>query len=433
METSHFAARDPALNLALPWVVRLRFGMATGGAAVVALAGIRFGLTRPLASVFVPLAVVFTTNFLLGRLRGSFSRAPEAAVGALFVLDALCLTVMLGLTGGPSNPFSLLYLVQITLSAVVLRKVWTWALGGLSTVCFGALFFWRIPFAPLEGHHMEGASPHLIGMWVAFLIASALIAFFTGKVSEALRQGERKVLQLQDRIAKNERLASLATLAAGAAHELGTPLGTIAVVARELEIYAARMENGSAVEEDARLIRSEIERCRLILQQMSADGGEPMGEAARRISAVDLAREAAQFADPQGERISLELETATAALDVPVQAMARSIGALLRNALDASDSTGKVTLRVRNAGDSVEFAVIDHGLGMAAETLRRVSEPFFTTKEPGKGMGLGAFLARTLAERLGGGLTYESAPAKGTTATLALPLCSAEREAHAGQ
>lgn len=432
MDSANAVNSNPAPNLALPWVVRLRYGMALGEAGIVGLAAARFGLSASLAWSSVPLAVVLASNILLARLRSAGERAPELAVAAMFVLDTVCLTVMLGLTGGPSNPFSLLYLVQITVSAVVLQKLWTWALGGLSTLCFGALFFWRVPFAPFEGHRVDTASPHLIGMWVAFVIAAALIAFFTGKVSEALRRREREVLQLQRRIARNERLASLATLAAGAAHELGTPLGTIAVVARELELYAARMENGQAVEEDARLIRSEIERCRLVLQQMSADGGEPMGEAARWITAGQLARDAvAQFTDEHRTRIVVETEPADAAMEVPAQAVARSIGALVRNALDASDGAAKVTLRVRDIGGIAEFAIIDRGKGMPVEVLQQVSEPFFTTKEPGKGMGLGAFLVRTTAERLGGGLSYESVLGEGTTAKLTLPLTPASREAHA--
>ncbi|HUI76653.1 MAG TPA: ATP-binding protein [Bryobacteraceae bacterium] len=432
MQPPDLTTRNPAPDLALPWVVRLRYGIALGGAVVLALASVRFGLSAALACSFVPLAAVLVSNLLLARLRAQVERAPESAVAAVFAMDTLCLTVMLGLTGGSANPFSLLYLVQITLSAVVLEKTWTWALGALSMVCFGALFFWRVPFTPFEGHHIDSASPHLVGMWVAFVIAAALIAFFTGKISEALRRREREVLSLQDRIAKNERLASLATLAAGAAHELGTPLGTIAVVARELELYAARMGNGQAVEEDARLIRSEIERSRLILQQMSADGGEPMGEAVRRIAARDLALQAvAQLAEVQRSNVDVVVAVGDAVVTVPALAVARSIGALLRNGLDASAPGDRVTLQVRTSGSATEFAVIDRGHGMASDVLQRVSEPFFTTKEPGKGMGLGAFLVRTMAERLGGELVYESAPGTGTTAKLTLPLTPVAVEEHA--
>jgi two-component system sensor histidine kinase RegB len=108
------------------------------------------------------------------------------------------------------------------------------------------------------------------------------------KVSDALRHREREVLDLQEQVAKHERLASLGTLAAGAAHELGTPLATIAVVAKELEKYASAPSQNDGLREDARLIRAQVERCRLILERLSVQGGEPMGEAARPVQIHDL-------------------------------------------------------------------------------------------------------------------------------------------------
>jgi two-component system sensor histidine kinase RegB len=295
---------DLAPNLALPWVSRLRYGMVAGETAMILGMFYGLGLDLPLLWTLTPLAIVLASNVVLGQMRSLPLRFPQQTLGAVFCLDTLCLTVMLGLTGGPTNPFSLLYLVQITLSAVVLRKFWTWALGALSTVCFGLLFFFHIPLAAFETHHAEqGLSPHLIGMWIAFVVAAALITFFTGKVADALRRREQDVLTLQDQVAKHERLASMVTLAAGAAHELGTPLGTIAVVARELERYASQVDDG-AIREDATLIRSEVERCRLILERMSAQGAEPMGEAPARVRVRDLlTRILAQF--PESQRTML--------------------------------------------------------------------------------------------------------------------------------
>jgi len=278
-------------------------------------------------------------------------------------------------------------------------------------------------FAPFGAHHeQQGLSTHLIGMWVAFVAAAALIAFFTGKISEALSLREREIRILQERIAKNDRLASLATLSAGAAHELGTPLATIAVVSKELEHYASRAAGGGAVAEDARLIRSEIERCRTILHQMSADGGEPVGEAAQRVTAREIVSQTLrQFPDLEGSRIVTEVASEIL-LKLPMQAIVKSLVALLRNALDAAPDQSEVTLRVLCSDDCVRFEVIDRGTGISPDVLKRISEPFFTTKPASKGMGLGTFLVRSLAERLGGDLSYESRVGHGTRAILSLPL-----------
>jgi len=416
--------RDFAPDLALPWVVRLRYGIACGEAAIILGMSFAFRLTVPLLWMFAILSVVIGTNLLLSRKPQVSTRFPQATLGAIFVLDTLCLTVMLGLTGGSSNPFSLLYLVQITLSAVVLKKTWTWALGVLSTICFGLLFPFHVPAPAFEAHHdLKDLSPHLIGMWVAFIVAAGLIAFFTGKVSDDLREREHQVLTLQEQIAKNERLASLATLAAGAAHELGTPLGTIAVVSRELERISAQLPDGDDIREDAKLIRSEVERCRLILQRMSVEGAEPMGEAPRRILLTELLDETLLlFSESQRASVRLNVPDTGVAVVLPVQATTHSLAALIKNALDASVDDGNITIRAERRSSLITFSVADSGEGMPDHILRRIAEPFFTTKAPGKGMGLGTFLVRTFAERLGGDLSFESAPGKGTTARLDLPL-----------
>jgi two-component system sensor histidine kinase RegB len=423
---------DLAPNVALPWVLRLRYGMVAGEAAMILGMFYGFRLRLPLLWSFAPLAVILISNILLGRWRTLPFQFPQETLGAIFCLDTLCLTTILGLTGGPMNPFSLLYLVQITLSAVVLRKVWTRALGVLSSVCFGLLFFFHMPLAAFQMHHVEqGLSPHLVGMWIAFVAAAALITFFTGKIADALRTREQEVLVLRDQVAKNERLASLVTLAAGAAHELGTPLGTIAVVARELERYAETVSSRYAVLADARLIRSEVGRCRRILEQMSAQSAEPMGETPNCIRLHDLLLEVVeQFPEPNRTllRISLSDETLTAVL--PRKAMTQSLTALIQNALDANIDKRPIHIVVKEDTSELRIAIQDQGQGMAGHVLRRIAEPFFTTKEPGKGMGLGTFLVSTFAERLGGRVLFDSALGEGTTATLHLPLQASSQRVH---
>ena len=423
MDGATTVAADLAPNLALPWVLRLRYGMVAGEAAIIVGMSYGFHLDIPLLWTLAPLALVLVSNILLGRLRVLPFRFPQETLGAIFCLDTLCLTAILGLAGGPMNPFSLLYLVQITLSAVVLRKVWTWALGALSTTCFGLLFFFNAPSRVFEAHQVEhGLSPHLVGMWIAFVIAGALITFFTGKIADALRTRELEVLVLQDQVAKNERLASLVTLAAGAAHELGTPLATIAVVARELERYAATLEGDDAVLEDAKLIRSEVERCRRILERMSAQSAGPMGESPTTVRVRDfLATVLEQFPEPQRALLEIELGDEDLVAILPTQATAQSLAALIQNALDANLEQRPILITASGAGSKLRIVVRDHGHGMPANVLRRIAEPFFTTKEPGKGMGLGTFLVRTFAESLGGRVVFDSIPGKGTTATLELP------------
>jgi two-component system sensor histidine kinase RegB len=369
----------------------------------------------------IPLALTAGSNIIFHRFMQVFGA--RFALGLLLAFDTVCLTVLLALSGGPANPFSLLFLVEITLSAVVLSKPWTWTLGGLSILGFGSMFWAHVHVPVFEGHHDSGGfSIHLVGMWIAFVVGALLITVFIGKVSEALRRQEQEALQFQQRLAHHERLAAIATLAAGAAHELGTPLATIAVVSRELELYGSKMSEDASIADDARLIRSEVERCGEILRQMSERGGEPAGEFPTSIGLKQICEQVKDgLASGKAHLIDI-LVAQDATVVLPASAARQALLALVKNAIESSADGQRVTLAAQCAAGRVSFTVQDAGCGMAPETLRRVSEPFYTTKGPGRGLGLGTFIVRSFAERLKGNLSFESETGAGTTAILELPL-----------
>jgi len=426
---------EAAPQIALPWIVRLRYAMAAGQVATVLFVHYALKIELPLGFVIIGPVLVAASNLLLAARVSKPDAAKTVGFSALvawaFVLDTICLTGVLMLTGGPTNPFSLLYLVQITLAATILTKRWTWILGALSSLCFGALFLKYRPIPLLEMHHpADGTNLHLIGMWISFSVAAFLIAMFSAKISELLRQREASLLSMEAELAKKDRLASLVTLAAGAAHELSTPLGTIAVVAKELERLATTALNNASVAEDTRLIRSEVDRCREILWRMSVQGAEPAAEVAETVDTAELLAQVCRES-PQPARLTLDLDglAGRGAVSFPRRSVQQALIPLVKNALEASADDSTVRISALRDGGNLRFVVEDRGGGMSAEVLRRVGEPFFTTKEPGKGMGLGVFLVRTLAEQLGGSLTFESPANGGTAAILELPV--AEGTVHA--
>ncbi|HMD71020.1 MAG TPA: ATP-binding protein [Bryobacteraceae bacterium] len=416
------SAGEAAPSLAFPWVAKLRYGLLAGECALILAAHYIFGVELPILWLALPVAVAALGNPLLERFTGAFR--DRRALGILLTLDTLCLTALLSLTGGPANPFTLLYLVQITLSAVILSKEWTWVIGGLSVAGYAFLFPVHVRVPVFESHHTsEGFSVHLAGMWIAFAAASLVITIFIGKVSEALRRREQEALLLRDQAARDERLAAIVTLAAGAAHELGTPLGTIAVVSKDLELYAERELGNGEVATEARLIRSEVDRCRGILQQMSIRGAEPLGETPVPLGLSEALGSVKQgFISPERELVRTEVAGEGQEVTLPPDATRQALTALVRNALDASDGSHPVLLTAECAQGKLRFTVEDSGCGMRRETLDRVAQPFFTTKPPGRGMGLGTFLVRAYAEALNGSLEFESEAGAGTKVTLELPL-----------
>jgi two-component system sensor histidine kinase RegB len=397
------------------WLARMRWGALGTEAGAVLVATQILGVELPFAPIWSLVAVGALSNVWLVSRKG---RAGH--LGAFFLLDVVLLTGMLYLSGGPTNPFSIIYVVYIAMSAVMLTPRWTWTIAGLSIISFAALFVIHAPSEHLE-HAGQGGGfqAHLYGMFIALVLAVALITFFVSQLSLELRRRERALAEAEERSHRWGKLASIATLAAGAAHELGTPLGTIAVAAKEMERQARKLRGGEGLVEDAELIHEELERCRVVLARMAAAGGEHVGETLRSIPVEDLFADVRTRLTPdQGER--WVTTTDVASIEAPHDALVQMVENITRNGFDACE-TERVALEVRGLDRAVELRFIDEGGGMDADAVQRATEPFFTTKNAGDRMGLGLFLARTLVDSLGGHLTIESATDQGTTIRVVLP------------
>jgi two-component system sensor histidine kinase RegB len=260
-------------------------------------------------------------------------------------------------------------------------------------------------------------------MWVASSVAAGFIVYFLLRIRRALALREAELEAARSLAARRDKLASLATLAAGAAHELATPLATIAVAAKELERQLGGGRGDAAAVDDVQLIRAQVARCRGVLDQLAREAGDSTGESLVETTAAAVLRAAHEGLSP-ASLIQLELAPPVADLPLrlPLRSLAQALRALLKNALESSPPGAPVTVHGRLLGGTLHLDVVDHGAGMSTETLRRLGEPFFTTKPPGSGMGLGVFLCRAVFESLGGALTFSSALGQGTRATVTLPL-----------
>lgn len=408
------------------WLVRFRWAAVFGAGLTLIVAWVAVSLRFPVAMVTGTLGVQLASNVWLSTRIRERAGPRERTLGAIVLLDVVLLTMLMLTTGGPSNPFTISYLVYITLAAVLLRARWTLAVTAACMMGYGSLFVTslRAPFDPHATHAaMQPGMGHQVGMWVAFLVAAALTATFVTRIRLALEARERALQEARRLAARQERLASLTTLAAGAAHELATPLGTIATAAVELELALSSGGFPTMIADDARLVRRQVERCREILDQMSGRADPTVAQRAQQLdpSAV-IQRALAGLSRSDQDQVRVAVQPELPPVRLPLEGAARVLRSLIKNALHASTNGQPVSVTVERRDRAIRFQVKDDGVGMTPETLARAGEPFYTTRPAGAGFGLGLFLVRTFADQWSGRFELSSVAGEGTTAALELPI-----------
>ncbi len=410
-------------GVALPWLVTVRWaGVLAQVAAVVAGAQ---GLTdaQRLSAPIVLIGLSALSNLWLSWRLGRRLPVAMTAGGWLVSADVAILSWLLHGAGGVLNPVSIFYLVYIVLAALVLDRIWAWTVTALSIGGYGLLFLAPSDEVALAGTMHPEIGLHVRGMWLAFAATSLIVAILVARLASLIARRDRALADLQERAARDARLAAMSTLAAGAAHELSTPLGTIAVAARELE-RSLEATSTPELRDDATLIRAEVERCRRLLHDMAGRFSEPLGEGVEPAT-ISAVIDAAIASLPRDERPRvLVASSGDSAHEVhwPPHAVRRALVNLIRNGFQASAPDGVVGVSATvDAAGMVKVDVVDAGAGMAPDVLARVGEPFYTTKPQGEGTGLGFFVARSTIEQLGGTLTLRSHPGEGTTVAIVLP------------
>lgn len=410
--------------MTLLWLVWIRWGLVIGECILLVWAHFGLGLSWPWPRLLCVIGLGALSNVWLERQKDVREAHVTRWIFGALCFDLILLTFLLEATGGPENPFSVFYLVYVTLGGLFFAAKGTRTIAAASSICFATLFVVPAQHAHGHGHahHMQGASSfHLQGMWLAFTLAAFFIGEFVSKISRSLRARENELRQVQSRAAKAEKFAALSTLAAGAAHELGTPLSTIAVIANELSGQSA-LESFPGVLDDVRLIRQEVSRCKHIVHAMIGEAGASLGEMPSRRTLDDLEKEVtSQLARKHG-RGAVDIEYAVGDFELPFSGLVEAVLNLIRNGLDAQSDAGiqtpvEVTAMVDPA--QLRIRIRDYGKGIPKEVLPKLGEPFLSTKPVGEGMGLGVFLARSFAEKIGGTLSFETH--EGTVAILTLP------------
>jgi two-component system sensor histidine kinase RegB len=350
-------------------------------------------------------------------------KASRTLAGVHLLVDAGALTLLLSASGGATNPFTTLYFVPITLATQVSPR-WTWTLAGVCLAGFAALFVLHpIPQGP-PGHEAHFAG-HLRGMWIGFAVSGALITVFVHRIAALLARQRAELRRLQLHAAEARHLAAVGSLAAGAAHELGTPLGTIELLVAELPAMA-----DDEMREAMGTVRQQVARCKTIVSRMASPElrVQALGrDGSPRWDLAALAEDLDELARPSG--IDVHVIVDASAHGTPASQPREVLGQIARelvvNAVDACRRGGTactVEVRVQAVDGQARVRVQDDGPGMDAELAARVFDPFFTTKAEGEGTGLGLYLARAQVRQLGGTVDLHSAPGRGTVVEIVVPL-----------
>ncbi|HWR79367.1 MAG TPA: ATP-binding protein [Pseudomonas sp.] len=355
------------------------------------------------------------------RLRGPWP-VTELEYAVQLGCDLLIHSMLLYFSGGSTNPFVSYYLVPLTIAAATLPWVYSMLLSGLALTCYSALLIWYHPLH-LSGDHQEATliSLHLFGMWLNFALSAAFITFFVVKMAATLRLQDQLRAQRHEESMRDQQLLAVATQAAGAAHELGTPLATISVLLKEL-----RREHRSdpALQDDLALLQEQVKLCKDTLQQLvraaEADRRQSVFEQTA-IEWLETSLNRWHLMRPEASYRYQLIGVGAAPRLMPPADLTQALLNLLNNAADACPD--KLDIRLDWDHQWLILSIRDRGPGVPLAIAEQLGRPFFTTKGKGKGrgFGLGLFLSQASVTRFGGTVKLYNLEEGGTLTEMKLP------------
>ncbi len=437
------------LRIRLRTLVNLRWLAVAGQAAAVIFVSFGLGFTMPLYPVLAAIAASGWLNVIL-TLRYPASKRLTGTEARLYLgYDLLQLAVLLYLTGGLQNPFALLFLAPVTISATILSLGATVQLGGFAFICVSLLVFWHEPLPWRAGERLDLPPLYTGGIWAAISLGLVFLSAYAWRVAAETRRISDALAETQMSLARQQQLSALGALAAAAAHELGSPLGTISVVARELEQSGAA---SGPVREDLTLLREQAERCREILARLSHRPGSAEHPDMLAVAPInEILSEVHPDIDPGDTDVTITVRTAThrkpdeeaPPLVRRSPELAHALANLVENAVEFAES--KVILHADWNAAELRVRILDDGPGFASSIMGLVGEPYLTTRRSRMageiqqaglrrgqkgGMGLGIFIAKDLLERTGAQVSFANRKSGGAAVTIAWPRSTIEVPAH---
>jgi two-component system sensor histidine kinase RegB len=401
-------------------LIELRWIAVIGQITTIAGAILIFDVKLPLVQMLEVLACLIAFN-VASHLRWHEHRpVTNNELFLALLVDVASLTMQLYLSGGTTNPFAFLYLLQVILSAVLLEAWSTWTIVGITLLCLAGLSIFAKPLALPFDHARGISSLYVQGMLICFVLNAALLVVFISRISNTLRGKAAQLAALNQRAAEEEHIVRMGLLASGAAHELGTPLATLSVILGDWKRMREFKSNPDLLAEIDEM-QTQLKRCKSIVSGILLSAGEARGESAIRTTIRDFLDDLVE--DWQDSRPVRAFDYVNRIeQDLPVafdEALKQMIDNVLDNALEASPDWVQLEAEVENG--ILVLSVLDRGPGFTPAMLVNYGKPYHSTKgRPGGGLGL--FLVVNVARTLGGTVDVANRPEGGARVTLTLPL-----------
>jgi len=401
---AHATEEDTAGRVRLQTLVVLRWIAIVGQLLALLFVHFGIGFHLPLVSCLLVVGVSALMNIALFLLYPSSKRLSERGAAGYLGFDLAQLAALLYLTGGVENPFALLILVPVTISATILSLRSTALLGLQAFVLIGVLALWHLPL-PWDAGGLALPFTYKMGAFVALVLGMLFIAAYAWQVAEEARRMSDALAATQMALAREQQVSALGGLAAAAAHELGSPLGTIAVVAKEL---SREIEPDDPLAEDINLLLSQAQRCREILARISQKPEEQGdGEAFADLGIANLLTMAADPWRRAGVGFSVQLKGSGEAPNLPRRPeIVQGLSNLFQNAMEFARST--VVAEVDWDAERIRVDILDDGPGMNVDILSALGEPYTTSRPEAGGMGLGVFISMNLLRRSGASVGFSN-------------------------
>ena len=400
-------------------------------------------LNIPLPEEPLWLVIISISSFNLYtwiRLKASSQAVTELEVFSQLSIDVISIALLLYLTGGATNPIIWIFLLPLIITAIILHHAYTWYMVILTTSLYTFLMGFYIPLPEIQPQfiiqkdmqkitmptEMHYFNLHMFGMWFGFVLSAGLVAYFVVELAKTLRERERKLAEARENALRDERVIALGTLAASAAHDMGTPLGTMAIIAHELDQDYPQQQFPD-INDKMQIIQEQIFRCKEALSVMSASGGELRAESGQIMLISEYIDEVISQWRAQQPGIKLNLFTNSVlypnAHIIAERTLTHSLINILNNSSAVTPHNKGIDLQIDWNNDNAEIKIRDYGPGFPAEIVNMAGKrPVISSKK--NGLGVGLFLTFATINRLGGHIKTYNMPGGGACTEIDLPLIS---------